>query len=93
MKDPFDPGQNVEAGTRLLKQLLTKYNNDVIWPWQPITPVRGASIKTAEFRKFQETQNYVNQIQSNLSKNRPNPSSSLRAPERSPLNFWLFWTI
>ena len=29
VKDPFDPHQNVEAGTKLLKQLLTKYNNDV----------------------------------------------------------------
>jgi soluble lytic murein transglycosylase-like protein len=27
--DPFDPKQNVEAGTKLLKQLLTKYNGDV----------------------------------------------------------------
>ena len=29
VKDPFDPRQNVEAGTKLLKQLLTKYKNDV----------------------------------------------------------------
>jgi len=27
--DPFDPKQNVEAGTKLLKQLLAKYNGDV----------------------------------------------------------------
>jgi len=29
VKDPFDPRQNIEAGTKLLKQLLAKYNNDV----------------------------------------------------------------
>ena len=29
VSDPFDPKQNVEAGTRLLKQLLAKYNGDV----------------------------------------------------------------
>jgi soluble lytic murein transglycosylase-like protein len=29
VNDPFDPKQNVEAGTKLLKQLLTKYNGDV----------------------------------------------------------------
>ena len=27
--DPLDPKQNVEAGTKLLKQLLTKYNGDM----------------------------------------------------------------
>jgi soluble lytic murein transglycosylase-like protein len=27
--DPYDPGQNVEAGTRLLKQLLTQYGGDL----------------------------------------------------------------
>lgn len=26
--DPFDPKQNVEAGARLLKSLLNRYNND-----------------------------------------------------------------
>src|SRR5579863_4338862 len=29
VKDPFDPHQNVEAGTKLLKQLLAKYKDDV----------------------------------------------------------------
>jgi soluble lytic murein transglycosylase-like protein len=28
VQDPFDPKQNVEAGAKLLKSLLTRYNND-----------------------------------------------------------------
>lgn len=28
VQDPFDPKQNVEAGTKLLKSLLNRYNND-----------------------------------------------------------------
>ena len=27
--DPFDPKQNIQAGARLLKQLLTRYEGDV----------------------------------------------------------------
>ena len=29
VSDPFDPKQNVDAGTKLLKALLTKYNGDI----------------------------------------------------------------
>ena len=42
VKDPFDPRQNVEAGTKLLKQLLTKYNNDVSLALAAYNAGRGA---------------------------------------------------
>ncbi len=54
VKDPFDPKQNVEAGTKLLKQLLTKYNSDVKLAWPPITRAKGAWIRTAAYHKFQK---------------------------------------
>ena len=35
--DPFDPKQNVEAGTKLLKSLLDRYKNDPTLAWELTT--------------------------------------------------------
>jgi soluble lytic murein transglycosylase-like protein len=68
VKDPFDPGQNVEAGTRLLKQLLTKYNNDVSLALAAYNAGEGRVDKDGGVPQIPETQNYVNQIQNKLPK-------------------------
>jgi soluble lytic murein transglycosylase-like protein len=68
VKDPFDPGQNVEAGTKLLKQLLTKYNNDVSMALAAYNAGEGRVDKDGGVPQIPETQNYVNQIQNNLPK-------------------------
>jgi soluble lytic murein transglycosylase-like protein len=68
VKDPFDPRQNVEAGTKLLKQLLTKYNNDVSLALAAYNAGEGRVDKDGGVPQIPETQNYVNDIQSKLPK-------------------------
>ncbi|MGD0132409.1 MAG: lytic transglycosylase domain-containing protein [Bryobacteraceae bacterium] len=68
VKDPFDPKQNVEAGTKLLKQLLTKYNNDVSLALAAYNAGEGRVDKDGAVPQIPETQNYVNDIQSKLPK-------------------------
>ena len=68
VKDPFDPRQNVEAGTKLLKQLLTKYNNDVSLALAAYNAGEGRVDKDGAVPQIPETQNYVNDIQSKLPK-------------------------
>ena len=69
VKDPFDPRQNVEAGTKLLKQLLTKYNNDISLALAAYNAGEARVDKDGAVPQIPETQNYVNEIQSKLPKN------------------------
>ena len=68
VKDPFDPHQSVEAGTKLLKQLLTKYNNDVSLALAAYNAGESRVDKDGAVPQIPETQNYVNDIQSKLPK-------------------------
>ncbi len=68
VKDPFDPRQNVEGGTKLLKQLLTKYNNDVSLALAAYNAGEGRVDREGGVPQIPETQNYVSDIQSKLQK-------------------------
>jgi soluble lytic murein transglycosylase-like protein len=68
VKDPFDPRQSVEGGTKLLKQLLTKYNNDVSLALAAYNAGEGRVDKDGGVPQIQETQNYVTDIQAKLPK-------------------------
>jgi hypothetical protein len=68
VKDPFDARQNVEAGTKLLKQLLTKYNNDVSLALAAYNAGAGRVDKDGGVPQIPETQNYVSGIQAKLPK-------------------------
>ena len=68
VKDPFDPRQSVEAGTKLLKQLLTKYNNDVSLALAAYNAGEERVDRDGGVPQIPETQNYVNDIQSKLPK-------------------------
>ena len=68
VKNPFDPRQNVEAGTELLKQLLTKYNNDVSLALAAYNAGEARVDKDGGVPQIQETQSYVTDIQSQLNK-------------------------
>lgn len=68
VKDPFDPHQSIEAGTKLLKQLLTKYNNDVSLALAAYNAGEGRVDKDGGVPQIAETQSYVTDIQSKLPK-------------------------
>ena len=68
VKDVFDPSQNVEAGTRLLKQLLARYNNDVKLALAAYNAGAGRVDSDGAVPQIPETQKYVNDIQSKLPK-------------------------
>src|SRR5215472_266098 len=64
--DPFDPKQNVEAGTKLLKQLLAKYNGDVALTLAAYNAGSGRVDRDGGVPEILETLNYVNRILARL---------------------------
>jgi hypothetical protein len=60
--DPFDPKQNIEGGTRLLKQLLTKYNGDVALALGAYNAGAGRVDREGGIPQIPETVNYVSDI-------------------------------
>lgn len=68
VKDPFDPRQNVEAGTKLLKQLLAKYKDDVSLALAAYNAGEGAVDGAGGIPPIAETQKYVIDIDSKLPK-------------------------
>jgi soluble lytic murein transglycosylase-like protein len=69
VKDPFDPSQSVEAGTRLLKQLLTKYKNDTSLALAAYNAGEARVDQEGGVPQIPETRNYVDSIESKLPKN------------------------
>jgi soluble lytic murein transglycosylase-like protein len=68
VNDPFDPKQNVAAGTKLLKQLLTKYNGDVKLTLAAYNAGSGRVDSVGGVPAIPETENYVSDILSKLPK-------------------------
>jgi soluble lytic murein transglycosylase-like protein len=62
VKDPFDPKENIDAGTRLLKQLLTKYNGDVSLALGAYNAGSARVDREGGIPSIPETINYVNDI-------------------------------
>jgi len=66
--DPFDPKQNVEGGTKLLKQLLAKYNGNVALALAAYNAGSGRVDRDGGVPAIPETLGYVTQILSKLPK-------------------------
>lgn len=66
VKDPFDPRQNVSAGTKLLKQLMTKYKDDVSLALAAYNAGEARVDRDGAVPQIGETQNYVHQIENKL---------------------------
>ncbi len=66
--DPFSPKQNVEAGTKLLKQLLAKYNGDVALTLAAYNAGSGRVDRDGGVPSIPETLEYVTSIIAKLPK-------------------------
>jgi soluble lytic murein transglycosylase-like protein len=66
VKDPFDPRQNVNAGTQLLKQLLTKYSGDISLALSAYNAGQERVDRDGKVPEITETKNYVTDIMTKL---------------------------
>ena len=64
VQDPFDPKQNVEGGTRLLKRLLDKYNGDLALALGAYNAGSGRVDREGGVPDIPETIHYVSDIMS-----------------------------
>lgn len=60
--DPTDLEQNIDAGTRLLRDLLVKYNGDVVRALAAYNAGAGAVDKYQGLPPYTETRQYVNKV-------------------------------
>lgn len=67
--DPRDPEQNIDAGTRLLHDLLIKYDGDVVKALAAYNAGEGAVDKYKGLPPYRETQEYVNKVIRDYQKN------------------------
>lgn len=67
--DPNDPEQNIDAGARLLRELLLKYNGDVVKALAAYNAGEPAVDHYQGVTPYPETQHYVNTVVNTYLKN------------------------
>ena len=71
VKHPFDPAENVEAGAKLLKDLLSRYGGDLTLALGAYNAGAAKVDAASGVPNIQETQDYVQKIMSNLPAKQP----------------------
>jgi len=83
--DPADPRQNVEAGTKYLRDLLLKYQHDdhqVMRALAAYNAGPGAVDRYHGLPPYRETLAYVGRVLRKYEKQRPKPSAAEKTPGR-----------
>ena len=83
LADPFEPKQNVDAGTRYLKAMLERFGGDLALALGAYNAGPGAVDRDGGVPKIAETQEYVAEILKMLKADRPVSESAPKSAEPS----------
>jgi hypothetical protein len=85
VSNPFDPGQNVDAGVRHLKKLLQDFHGNVKLSLAAYNAGEGAVQRNAGIPRYAETRNYVSRITALYNSGDISPFRGMRGPRYEPM--------
>ena len=62
VRDPFNPRENIDGGTRYMRYLLDNFNNDLVLSLAAYNAGPGAVMRSGGVPKIHETRRYVNKV-------------------------------
>jgi hypothetical protein len=83
VRDAFDPAQNIDAGARLLRQLLEKYDGRVAEALAAYNAGAGAVAKHNGVPPYRETRGYIRKVVKDF-ENAEKPDPAPKGPARKP---------